>query len=280
MFRCEGFMLSLWVSIASLSVTAASPSVGAKVAVPGVRAQGLPEGTASVLTEVMVSEASRTGGFQIFSQSDLESMLGFERQKTLLGCTEESCLSEIGAALGVDYLLIAQVGRIGTQYRTDLRLIDAKKAVAVAREGAFCPANEDALAATVQRLTHQVFQDAGGGTSTAASQGSPRTVPLIVLGSAGVLLAGGAVSGILALGDYNTLSSQKQSLSASSYAAAYAQTQPGMKTKAMLADVLFAAGIVTAGVGGYLLFFGHSEATVSLSAGPQGAGLVVQGHFP
>jgi hypothetical protein len=49
-------------------------------------------------------------------------MLAFESQKQLLGCTEVSCLAEIGGALGADFLITGQISLVGDAYIIQLQL--------------------------------------------------------------------------------------------------------------------------------------------------------------
>ena len=40
-------------------------------------------------------------------------MLSMEQQKQALGCDDDSCLAQLGGALGVPYLFSADVGALG-----------------------------------------------------------------------------------------------------------------------------------------------------------------------
>lgn len=138
------------------SVASAAPRT--KVAVMEVRnVQGVPEGTATILTDILVSEVAHSG-MDVISKSDIAAIVGFEKQKSLLGCSDDSsCLAEIGGALGVDFMVTGQVGQIGSRFRLSLILVDVKKGKVAGRAADFCDRNEDALANAAQARIRELI---------------------------------------------------------------------------------------------------------------------------
>ena len=115
---------------------------------------------AKLLTTLVYDECSAAKTSEPISSAEILEMLGVEKQKQLLGCTESSCLAEIGGALGTDYLLSSQVGLIGSRLRVDVRLIDARKAKVLSSAGGFVPkGSDDALADAVTHLVRQTLHD-------------------------------------------------------------------------------------------------------------------------
>jgi TolB-like protein len=138
--------LGTLVLLAVAGSAAAAPRT--KIAVTEIKnVQGVQQGTATILSDIIVSEVAKQG-YDVISQSDINAMIGFEKQKTALGCSDadSACLAEIGGALGVDFMVAGQVGQIGTRYRISLLLVDTKRAKVAARSAQFCDKNEDALA--------------------------------------------------------------------------------------------------------------------------------------
>jgi TolB-like protein len=147
--------------LVAASIASAAPSGGrTRVAVTDIKnVQGVAPGTATILTDIVVNEVARAG-FGVVSQSDIDAMLGFEKKKQMLGCTEEtSCLAEIGGALGVDYLFSGQVGKMGSRYRLSLMVVDAKRAAVVARAAQFTDADEDDLARTAEEMVAKLTKE-------------------------------------------------------------------------------------------------------------------------
>jgi TolB-like protein len=288
---------------------AASAAAKVKLAVTEVKSvQGVAVGTATILSDIVVSEVARHG-YDVISQSDISTMIGFEKQKKMLGCDETSCLAEIGGALGVDYLITGQVGQIGTRYRISLLVVDSRKARVTGRAANFCDQNEDALAraaeATVAQLITSIragesnqlappvaagrspdaapappppARDASAGRATASLGGRHMTTDTwIALGTGGALVIGGSLAIVGARNRYDTLSAKQGS---QGYFDAYHSQSSGIRTQAIVGTVALGAGVVAAGVGGWL-YWRSDRAEVALipTAANGGAGLLAVGSF-
>ena len=147
------------IALLALALLAAEPRPAAaqKVAVWTIQpADGISAGAAQVLVDVVATELAKTGRFQVVGRADLTALLGYERQRQVLGCTESGCLAEIGGAVGAELVLSGQAGRIGSQNRLSLLLVDARKAVTVARVARFTAPTEDALSAAVPGLVAEL----------------------------------------------------------------------------------------------------------------------------
>lgn len=142
------------------ATTSAAAASGAtqRLAVLKVAAQGAPTSVADTLTQVITEQAGRTPGFNAISQAELSSLLGVEKQRQLLGCADQSCLAEIGGALGARLVLSATLGKVGESYVLSLQLIDSQKAQIKARESrTISSAKESELIAAARDLTHRVL---------------------------------------------------------------------------------------------------------------------------
>ncbi|MEW6431307.1 MAG: hypothetical protein AB1730_07335 [Myxococcota bacterium] len=99
------------------------------------------------MSELVLTEAARFERFRVLGQSDIAVMLGLERQRQLLGCSDDatSCMAEIGGALNATWILTGALGRVGKRYRIDLKLIDSRQNVVQGRVGQTLGAAEDVL---------------------------------------------------------------------------------------------------------------------------------------
>jgi TolB-like protein len=300
--------------LAALLVALSLPTVAlaakTKVAVTEIKSvQGVGAGTATILSDIVVSEVARLG-FDVISQADISSMVGFEKQKKLLGCEETGCLAEIGGALGVDYLVTGQVGQIGTRYRISLLVVDSKKARVAARAANFCDQNEDALARAAEATVAQLFKEIrpeggapGGAAVAVAAPAAGKTAPAappdskppvasasasagtrhmtattwtLVGGGAALALGGGAAI-VIANKRYKDLEKLQGS---QGFYDAYTSKKAGIHSLAIAGTVAVGAGVVAAGVGGWL-YWRSGTASVALlpTATPDGAGLLAVGRF-
>ncbi len=239
-------MLALAVAVATV---AASPvgSPPQKILIPAVRAeQGVPQGSANLLGEILVEDLARSGQYEALSNSDIATVLGAERQRQLAGCKQEaSCLAEIGNALGASLVLEASVGAIGQMRVLALKLVDTQRAQVKGRVTETVQ-DDDALIDATHRLVSKLM-----GLPLVESSAKRGLAPgWFVLGGGAVVAAAGGVVGLLALGDYNAFKQDPFNDALGDSA----------KTKANVADGLYATGAVTAGVGVVLLLLDRAGA--------------------
>ena len=299
-------LAALLVILALPAAASAAPKI--KVAVTEVKSvQGVQPGTATILSDIIVSEVSRQG-FDVISQSDISAMVGFEKQKKMLGCDETSCLAEIGGALGVDYLIAGQVGQIGTRYRVSLLVVDSRKARVAGRAANFCEQNEDALARAAETTVGQLVGSmrageskqppppaalraaepapaaaaipvttSAGSTSTSAGGRHMTTGTWIAWGTGGALILGGTAAIAGAKSKYDKLQAKQGT---QGYLDAYNKDASGIRSQAVLGTVLVGAGVVAGGVGGWL-YWRSDRTPVALVPTPidGGAGLLAVGRF-
>jgi len=276
--------------LSSQALAAAKPS-RPKVAVLQVEAvQGVSAGTAKVLTSIVTARAG-AAGFDVVSSAEIASMLSFEKQKQLMGCTEGSCLAEIGGALGVDYLLSSQVGTIGSRFHLALSLADVRKATIVARQSQLCDASEDVLVDVAQKAVGEIFKSILAPASTTTPATAPATQvqttgsehPSYVPPALTTALAVGALAaaigcGVTAQSDYNALAKKE---SDANYADEWRSAQQGIRQRAMAADILYGAAAVTAGISIWLWVRAATPSTpvVSMTPTAHGAAVSLTGSF-
>ena len=222
--------------------------------------------------------ANRLGerGFKVTTSADIQALLGLERQRQLLGCSEESCSTEIGAALGVPLLIVGRVSKIEERFDLDVRVIRQRDGVVVARESRGIEG--------VKRLA-ELMEAAGDSLARQLEPKTPFAWRLWVPVSLGV--ATGVVGGVLwglAQRDYFSWTNP-----------GYALPGDGKKLEGLSAfdaefqrlNTMRIAGIVSAAAGGALLATGlvwnalAPSLPVSVVAGPthDGAALAVGGRF-
>jgi TolB-like protein len=245
--------------------------------------QGVSAGTVEILGSVIAADVARQG-FDVISKSDIQAMLGFQRERQLLGCTEDAgCIAEIGGSLGVDYVLTGQVGQIGSQFNISMLVVDSKKARVVTRLSSFCEANEDALVKAARSSVGTLTLAVRGGSLTEGAQApsrpftrSPATA-WAAWGTGAALIAGGAVVGMMAKGKYDDLEAKKD---APNYIDLYADEKDSIRKLNLTADALYASGAIVAGLGTWVWFrVEKAPVTVAPVASGDGVGLQVAGRF-
>lgn len=132
------------------SLVVAAPAVAEprqRVAVLKFRAVGTTPEQAEVVTNAVVSALSRQRALEVMSQADVASMLSFEQQKQLLGCSDAGCLVELGGAMGASRLVSGSVERLGATYIINAQLHDVARTIVVQRASERVRSEDDLLEA-------------------------------------------------------------------------------------------------------------------------------------
>jgi TolB-like protein len=104
-----------------------------KVAVVRLAARtGVDEKVADLFSDALAGELRKRPNLAVISDADVAALLGVERKKQMLGCTDAGCFAEIGGALGVDRIVHGSVGRVGGSLVVNLTSVDARKGTPVA----------------------------------------------------------------------------------------------------------------------------------------------------
>lgn len=111
------------------AAAAAAPVHARKVgALPLAAGANVDAKTAAALSEALAGELARVPGTEVITQAQMKSLLDLEAQKQLAGCSDDSCMAQIGAALGVDELIGGSVAKVGESWLVGLRKVDVKSA--------------------------------------------------------------------------------------------------------------------------------------------------------
>lgn len=96
-----------------------------KIAASGFTVSGDEADRANVWLERFAEVMRRDKRVEVTTSADFAQILGIERQKQLLGCTEESasCMAELANALGSDGVLVGTITRSGDSYLAVVRVI-------------------------------------------------------------------------------------------------------------------------------------------------------------
>ena len=141
-------------------------------------------------------------GVQVTTARQITAAIGLERQKQLLGCDEaaSSCIAELASALGVDGMVLGELGKLGSKYQLNLRVTKSSTGAvlatwsrAVAREDDLLDALSDAAEALAPKIL------AAFGKAPAPAPSVTRHWPLApTLIAAGLAVASGVSFGIAA----------------------------------------------------------------------------------
>lgn len=102
------------------------------VVLPLVPLGGVTKETAQLLGDALAGELRKRAGVSVLTQSDVGALLGVEKTRQMLGCSETGCMAEIGGALGADRVVHGSLGRVGGSLVVNLSALDPRRATAAA----------------------------------------------------------------------------------------------------------------------------------------------------
>jgi len=111
-----------------LSLLAAPPEKEPlKLAAPGFSGVDISEAQATFFSDHFAQQLNLRG-VQVTTSSQIGALLGFERQRQLLGCKETSgsCMAELAAALGVDGVITGSVGKFDQTYQVNVSVVSSR----------------------------------------------------------------------------------------------------------------------------------------------------------
>ncbi|MBN1647178.1 MAG: hypothetical protein JW874_04025 [Spirochaetales bacterium] len=85
--------------------------------------EGISKMEAEVLVDMLSGALLNTGKFRIIDRTQRQVLLD-EIEFSLSGCTDESCQLEVGKLLSADYMVIGGLGKVGTRFVINTKLIE------------------------------------------------------------------------------------------------------------------------------------------------------------
>lgn len=264
------------VLLSALAVAGAgAPSRSKLVVMDLAPAGGVTPAVAAAMTEAVTAELSRRNTFEVLSSQDVRTLLGLERQRQLLGCSEGStCLTEIAGALGAHFVLSGSLAQLGDLFQLNLQTIDATKATPIGRA--------TRMAADVSTLRRQLTYAIAEATGLPLPEPPSKVLPVSLMAVGGGLLVAGGLVGLQALNDERVLARDLQLGTHREGILRDARFYEGeadrlflQKTGALVGAV---AGAALIGVGVLVYPRDPSQATVAIAFSGQGVALA--GRWP
>lgn len=154
-----------------------------------VGAGGVPQDVASALSEAVVKEVEGRRLFDVRSSKEVQTLLGLERQKQMLGCADETaCLAEVAGALGARFVLSGSLAKLGETYQLSLQTMDSTKAQPIGRSVR--------LAESLERLSAQLPYAVAEATGTPLPPPPSRVLPYSLMGAGAAFVLGSSAFGL------------------------------------------------------------------------------------
>lgn len=232
-------------------------------------AGGLDPTIATAMTEVLTGDVSKIGVFLVTSQKDMQTALGLERQRQLMGCGEDTCLTELADALGARFVMSGSLAKLGDAFQLNVQTTDSHSNKALGRA--------TRIAADLKGLRAAMPYVVAEATGTPPPSPPSRALPIALLAVGGVgLVVSGVVFVQSLFREEQALNELKLGKEQPSFTLRSAQYYRDEAARVVELRVI---GALAAGVGAALLALGFvfmppAEARVSVVPTHNGLGLV------
>jgi TolB-like protein len=241
-------------------------------------AGGVDASIGRALSEAIAAEVSSKDYFRVMTSKDIQTLLGQERQRQLLGCSEEggTCLAELAGALGARFVLSGQVAKLGSAYQLTLQTIDSKKVQPIGRSVR--------IARDLEALRAQLPWAVAEATATPPPPAPSHWLAYSAIGAGAALAVGGGVIGFTGLNEETAVtkelslgSSQRSVLKPVSY---YQDAANRVRVEKSVAVAALVVGAALVGAGIYLNPSDGSSTHIAVSLAPGAASVALAGSFP
>lgn len=215
-----------------------------------------------------LSERLNGGGVTVVTQAQVAALIGLERQRQLLGCSEGEgrCLAELAGALGTDALIVGTVAKIGARYAITIKALDVGTTKVVTAMSESVDAEEqllgflDRAAATIRADLLRALR----GVTTAAPPARPsRLGPIVTAAAGGATLVVSALLFGLAKGAERRLLDGDPTITSRQASLDVASSGKGLQ---LTSGVLLGVGLAVAAGAVVWFFLGSKSADAALAA--------------
>ncbi len=121
-----------WGQYGSLNVAPpASPKTPGKTNIAVINMKntsGVTSGEIEVISDRLRGELFNTGKVNVMERDQMQEILKEQGFQQSGACTNEACMVEMGQLLGVEQLITGSLGKVGSMFLVNLRVIDVKTA--------------------------------------------------------------------------------------------------------------------------------------------------------
>ncbi|MDF1561899.1 MAG: hypothetical protein P1V51_02575 [Deltaproteobacteria bacterium] len=146
--------------LAAALLVPGSPARAAPVAIgvmDFVSKGGLPQERVEALADLAADAIRGQGDYQVITTQDIRSALQLEEQKQLLGCFDESCMAQIGGALGVRWIVTGNLSAFGEAFLLNVKLFDSEELRVVASASRTVEGGEARLLAVIPEAIEEIL---------------------------------------------------------------------------------------------------------------------------
>lgn len=277
-------VLSVLLALPALAAGTTEPEKKPRLVINDLVPLRVAPAEAVAITEAVLTYLQGRGLFEVLGTREIQTILGTERQKQLLGvCGQDSlaCGADLSQLLAARFVLSGQLAKVGSAYQLSLQLVDTERGQTTSRSSK--------LAGTLEEVRAMVPYAASEATGSPLPPPPSRVLPITLLSVGGATLLSGGVVGLLALSKEGQLNDELcpggplpdgrcdgANLRARSF---YVTQQQNLVVQKALGLGLLAAGALMVGLGIWLLPPDDARTRISARVLPTGNGFVLAGGF-
>jgi formylglycine-generating enzyme required for sulfatase activity len=106
-------------------VSAQKQTTGPSIAILSIQSQKSNNENVERISDIVAEQYQKNSNAKVLYLDDIRELLKAEKVEGILNCFTDSCLSKIGALVGVDMMILGTVGQVGQSYVFSLKMIDA-----------------------------------------------------------------------------------------------------------------------------------------------------------
>ncbi len=95
------------------------------IAILSIQSGKLNNSNVEKISDIVAENYQKSSNARVLFLDDIRSLLKAERLEGLLNCFTDSCITRISSIVGVDMLILGNVGQVGQSYVFSLKMIDA-----------------------------------------------------------------------------------------------------------------------------------------------------------
>jgi TolB-like protein len=110
-----------------------------------------------VLSDMLTTEIRKLGKYSVIGANDIRATFRLEERRRIMGCDDESCVAEVGGALGVQWMVVGNVGLFGQTYLMNLKLLDVRKVKLISAVSRNVKGGQDELVDVLPGMVRELF---------------------------------------------------------------------------------------------------------------------------
>lgn len=106
---------------------------GPTIAILSIQSTKKNDGNVEKISDIVAENYQRSSNARVLYLDDIRNLLKAERLEGLLNCFTDSCFARISSIVGVDMLILGNIGQVGQSYVFSLKMIDALREKTIKR---------------------------------------------------------------------------------------------------------------------------------------------------